>query len=464
MKSRFDNRLAICMVIAVLTCVIVLAAPVTALKVVGSIYKGTASPGQTVVFPITISTSGGDPSLDMVVDVMGFGQGPDKSYVALAPVSDTSPYSARGFIAIDTPTFHLDPGASKTITATISVPKDAVPGGRYAIISIHSLPTGSGSALVVAAINVPVMMTLNSPGSTPAGMITNVKTGDIVTGQPFTITSSFKNTGNIHYAGTVNNVQVADSTGKPVAQLSTDPTLYSIIPGNTVDFVVNLNSALSPGTYAVTSSISLGGQVLDSKTTTFDVKSNYVAPPKETSVKLTPQNSAVLASSDGRITISFPAGAVLSDVTVTLKPFSLDQLPGLPADSKAAGTCFEVDGLTGLLSKDATVNVKYSSSDLDTAGGDTSKLVLARYDQADGQWSKLQTSLSSDTTTLSATTNRFSTWAVLATSTPAAQGTTSAGGKTGGFLGGILAPDITTVLLSLGLMVVIFGMWKRKKD
>jgi hypothetical protein len=37
---------------------------------------------------------------------------------------------------------------------------------------------------------------------------------------------------------------------------------------------------------------------------------------------------------------------------------------------------------------------------------------------------------------------------------------TPAGGKTGG----ILALDVTPVLLSLGVMVVIFGMWKREKD
>ncbi len=457
MKPRYANRLAICMVIAVLACLIVLPVPVAALKVVGSIYKGTVSPGQTVIFPITISTSGSEPPMDMLADVMGFGQSPDKSYTALAPVSDTSPYSARSYISIDNRSFHLDPGTSKTITATISVPANVGPGGRYAIISIHSQPKGSGSALVVAAINIPVMMTIDSPGLTQTGMITDLKTGDIVAGQPLAIITSFKNTGNIHYANTVNDVQVTDSSGKNIARLSTDPTIFSIIPGNTVDYVVNLNAALSPGTYTMISNISLkDGPLLNSKTSSFEVKSSYIAPPQEASVTLTPQNSGVLASSDGRISISFPAGAVISDIAVTLKPFSLNQLPTIPADAKAGGTCFEVDGLSGLLSKDATINVKYSSTDLDAAGGDASKLVLARYDQSDSTWTLLPTSVNTDTTTLSATTNRFSIWAVMASSAQV----TPAGGKTGG----ILALDVTPVLLSLGLMVVIFGMWKREKD
>jgi hypothetical protein len=182
--------------------------------------------------------------------------------------------------------------------------------------------------------------------------------------------------------------------------------------------------------------VSLGdGTVLDSKTTTFDVKSSYVAPLKVTSITLTPQDPAVLASSDGVTTISFPAGAVISDVTVTLKPFSLDNLPSLPAGAKAGSTCFRIDGLTGLLSKDATVSVKYSDADLAAAGGDASKLVLARYDQSDSTWTLLKTDVNKDTTTLSATTNRFSTWAVLASS---AKGTQT-GGQPGDFLGPLLS-------------------------
>jgi hypothetical protein len=457
MKPQYTNRLAICIIIALLVCLIVLPVPVAALKVVGSIYKGTVSPGQTVIFPVTISTSGDESPVDMVVDVMGFGQSPDKSYKALAPASDTGPDSARSYISIDRPSFHLDPDTSKTITATISVPADAGPGGRYAIISIHSQPNTAGSALVVAAINIPVMITIDSPGQIQTGMITDLKTGDIIAGQPLAIITSFKNTGNIHYANTVNHVQVTDSSGEQIAGLSTDPTIFSIIPGNTVDYVVNLKTALSPGTYTMTSNITLkDGTLLDSKTSSFEVKSSYVAPPQEASVTLTPQNSAELSSSDGRISISFPAGAVISDVTVTLKPISLNQLPGIPEDAKAGGTCFEIDGLSGLLSKDATISVKYSSADLDAAGGDASKLVLARYDQSDSTWTLLQTSVKTDTTTLSATTNRFSTWAVMASSPQ--------GNRAGGKTGGILALDVTPILLSLGLMVVIFGMWKREKE
>jgi hypothetical protein len=195
------------------------------------------------------------------------------------------------------------------------------------------------------------------------------------------------------------------------------------------------------------------GTVLDTKTATFDVKSTYIAPPKETSITLTPQDTAVLASSDNVTIISFPAGAAIADVTVTLKPFALENLPTLPAGAQAGGTCFEVDGLSGLLSKDATISVRYSDADLAVAGGDASKLVLARYDSSDNKWTLLNTNVNRDTTTLSATTNRFSTWAVVTTSSPLA-------GRSG-----IPAPlDATPALLSLGLIVVIFGVGKRGED
>ena len=293
MKLSYDNRLAICAVIAILACLIILPVPAGALKVIGSIYKGTVSPGQTVIFPITVSTDPTDPSMNMVVSVMGFGQNPDMSYIGLAQSSDTSPYSARNYISIDSSAFHLDPGASKTINATISVPSNAGPGGGYAIISIHSQPQGSGSALVVTAINVPIMLTIGSSGLTQTGMITGLTTGDIVAGQPITITTAFENTGNNRYTDTFNNVTVTDGSGKQIAQLSANPTPFSIIPGNTVDYVVNLNTPLSPGTYTMQSTVSINnGALLDSKTSTFEVKSAYVAAPQEAGITLTPQNSA----------------------------------------------------------------------------------------------------------------------------------------------------------------------------
>ncbi len=408
------NRYYPLLLMGVLIFLVLCPGPASAINVAGAKYMETVNAGDTVTHLITVSTKATDPSMDIVIDVLGFGQTAGKSYSSLSEAEDPSPYSARKFITLDTGSFHLNPGESKKITAKIVIPNNAGDGGRYAMISLHNAPSGEGTTAYITAIAVPVMITIAKSKILQQGTITSIKVGEIVTTQPLKITTSLQNTGNIHYYQTKNTVTLLDSGGNVLGTASTDPSVFAIIPTYTVNYDVTFDKSLSPGTYGVKSEVSLeDGTILDSKTSTFEVKNSYLAPLAETSVTLTPQNSAVMASPDGRITISFPAGAVINDLTVTLKPFSLNQLPTLPTDAKAGTTCFQINGLSGILSKDATISVKYSDADLAVAGGDASKLVLARYDQSDRKWTLLKTSVNKDTMTLSATTNRFSTWAVM---------------------------------------------------
>jgi len=449
------NRFYPVLFMGIMIILVICTYPASAINVGGAKYMDTVKAGDTVIHMITVSTQATDPPMDIVVDVWGFGQTETMSYSSLSAADDTSPYSARKFITLDTGSFHLDPGDTKKITATITIPNDVGSGGRYAIISLHNAPSGSGTTAYVTAIAVPVMITIANSNLQQKGSITDVKAGEIVTGQPLRITTSLKNTGNVHYYDTKNTVTVSDSSGNVLGTVSTTPSVYAIIPTYIVNYVVTLDKALSPGTYRVKSEVSLGdGTVLDTKTATFDVKSNYVAPPTEEGITLTPQDAAVLVSSDNVTTISFPAGAVIADVAVSLKAFSRANLPTLPAGLKAGGTCFQVDGLSGLLSKDATISVRYSDADLAAAGGDVSKLILARYDTSDSKWTLLNTNVNRDTNTLSATTNRFSTWAVVATSSS----------YTGGKSGSSAPLDTPPVLLSLGLIVIIFSLGKRGKN
>ena len=167
------------------------------------------------------------------------------------------------------------------------------------------------------------------------------------------------------------------------------------------------------------------GTVLDNKTIPFEIKSTYVVPSEDATLTLTPKSPAVLKTTDGRFIVDFPAGAVLSDAIVTLRPFNKDNLPPAPSGAKLGATTFRIDGLTGLLSKDATVVVKYSSADLEAAGSDVSKLTLARYDDSDGKWTIVPTTIDKNALTLTATTNRFSIWVVMVTSGEPAGGTGS---------------------------------------
>ena len=97
-----------------------------------------------------------------------------------------------------------------------------------------------------------------------------------------------------------------------------------------------------------------------------------------------------------------------------LQSYPPEQLPAPPAGSKLGTTCFRVDGLTGLLLKEAKITVRYSSVDLDRAGGEASRLQLARWDEASNKWVVFQTTVDKDSMTLTTTSNQFSLWAVMA--------------------------------------------------
>lgn len=415
MKNGKEIWKTIC-IVAVFV-LILLPSGASAIGVSGAKYMGTISPGETVIHEIAVSVTADEKPSDIAIDVMGFGQTTDQSYIRLSSADDKSSYSARTFISIDNSSIHLEPGSVKTVKATITLPKDVGSGGRYAIIYVHAIP--KAGQFVTTAINIPVLITVG--GSTPseAGSITGLNVGDVVIGQPLTVTTSLKNTGNLHYYHTVNAVTIIDQNGNNIANSSTVPSTSAIIPGGIVEFVVNPDITNLPiGTYTVNSKVMLeNGKILDEKTTTFSVQKNYIPPLTEVKISLSPANAGKLASSDGRYSISFPQGAVLGDAVVTLKPHSKDQLKAAPDGAKFGATSFEITGLTGLLNKDATIQVKYSEDDVTASGGDVSKLKLAYLDAAQNKWIILPTQVDSSNQLLTTTTNHLSIWAVMVAST-----------------------------------------------
>jgi hypothetical protein len=392
------------------------AVPVLAIGVSGAKYMENISPGGTAVHTMTVGIGADEEPTDVLVEVMGFGQSRDKGYTTLDPAIDLSPYSARSFITLDKNTIHLEPGIKQNVNANITIPKNVGAGGRYAIIYIHALP-GVGKSFTTA-IMVPILITASGTALAETGSITDLEVSDVTIGQPITVTTTLKNTGNYHYYRTVNEVLLTDASGNIIAHNSTPPSAYAIIPGNTVGFTIQPDVKNLPlGTYTVNSKVLLeDGRVLDNKTTTFAVKTNYIPPPTESSIKLTPGSAGTLISPDGRYSVSFPQGSVLGDVNVTLKPYSRDRLQPSPAGATPGATSFEITGLSGLLSKDATVRVAYSADDLSAAGGDPSKLKLSYYDTAKNEWTMLPTQVNTQDMTLTTTTNHLSVWAVMITS------------------------------------------------
>jgi hypothetical protein len=417
MRAIFQKSFTMTIVIpALLFLMLVGSASVSALSVSGAKYMNSIPPGGTDIQKMTVGIGADEDPTDVMVEILGFGQTKDLVYTTLIPINDRSPYSARTFITLDTNTIHLEPGAKKEVTATITLPKNVGAGGRYAIIYIHAIP-GKGKSFTTA-VNVPVLVTVSGSPPTEAGSITRLDVGNVTIGQPISIITSFKNTGNYHYYHTVNVVTLTKTNGNIIARNSTTPSVYAIIPGNSVEFTVKPDvKDLPAGTYTVNSKIILeSGHVLDEKNTTFELKESYIPPPTESSVTLSPGSPGTLTSPDGRYSVVFPQGAVLGDVVVVLKPYSRDNLHPAPEGARLGTTCFEITGLSGLLSKNATVRVTYSANDLAEAGGDASRLKLSYWDSAQGTWVILSTQLTTQDLKLTATTNHLSIWAILISS------------------------------------------------
>ena len=257
------------------------------LGVTGSLLDVIMPSGTTYVHSMTV-TDGFDYALDMQVEARGLGQGLDGSYIPLTSGEDHSPYSALGYIAhIDIPSFHLEPGDSQVVNATLNAPSDAAPGTRYACIYIFSQATGGGQVGIAVAAIVPIVV--NVPGSeqTQTGQITALNVSQLKSGQPIEISTTFANSGNYYYKAE-NQVVIRNEAGEVVADNSTDLTSSSIIPTFSRLFAVDLvptdpAKGMPAGQYSVESRVMLeDGTLLASTTTGLTVPPGYKPPTPET--------------------------------------------------------------------------------------------------------------------------------------------------------------------------------------
>jgi hypothetical protein len=378
--------------------------------------KVDVAPGETITHQMRLQLGEQDQAMDIAVDVMGFGVSTEGAIQAITAEEDTSPYSARSFITVNNSLFHLDPGKSQDITATISVPSDVGEGGRYAIIYIHQQqPAGSGSTGSISAFNIPVLLTVK--GSTPVhtGKITSLITGEVVSGEAVDIFTMFQNTGNHHYK--VKGVAIVkNAEGQTLDTIYVPVTDSPVLPGTLRELKATFipKGELATEDYTISSEVMLeDGSLLDEASSTLKVETPYTPPPAASDIKLTPSSASTLETEDGRISINFPQGAAVAPVDVSLRNYPVDQIPSTPSYINPTSTCFRVDGLIGVLAKQATVTVKYTNSDLGKAGGDASRLRLALWDEGNSRWTLLKTNVDAGAMILSASSNQMGTWAIV---------------------------------------------------
>jgi len=415
-KWQAKNYFVKCSLLGILFFISIFTSSAAGLHFEGLKYAGEVSAGETVVHQMALSLGNGESATDITVEVLGFGQAPNKQYIGLNSSEDLSPYSAHDFITLDKKTFHIEPGEKVPFTATIKLPEDSGSGGRYALLNVYTKPErGEAQVGVSTAVMVPVMLTISDTELIETGKITNLSVGDVVVGQPIIVTTTLENTGNHHYYSAWNEITVENEAGTLVANSSTKPSIYAIIPTNSVNFETKIEQALPVGTYTVHSKMRLeDGTVLDEKSTTFEVEKEYIPPFKEVSLLISAGEEAILKTDNDRCAIHFPQGAIVSRVKLTLKPGDLKRLAEAPEAYELGVTCLAIEGLQGLLAKDAQLKVQYLEEDLNIAGGNPSKLNLAYWDGGLREWVLVPTVLDEKKSTLTANTKRLGDWVIVA--------------------------------------------------
>ena len=237
----------------------------------------SVAPGGTATTEITLHA---DSAQDVTLEADGLSQEPDGSFQGLAATDDKSPFSARSMMTVTPDKFQIPAGGSQTVKVSVSVPKGAGDGARYAIVDVTGVPVSGQSVGIGVRLGVSSVITLSDTKQTRTGKITDLTINQGIPGQPLPVTATLVTTGNSHFGAAPNLVNtsatVRDSRGKVVVSGRITMTGNSVVPTFGRQFSIPLGTSrpLDNGTYQVEVGASLqDGNVLDRETLQFDVSS-----------------------------------------------------------------------------------------------------------------------------------------------------------------------------------------------
>ncbi|HEY8886065.1 MAG TPA: hypothetical protein VIM31_01015 [Candidatus Microsaccharimonas sp.] len=164
------------------------------------------------------------------------------------------------------PDFSLKAHETKTITAVITVPANAEPGGHYGVIRFSGTsPTLNGTGVGLSA-SAGTLFLIRVAGNVTEKLdlatfeaTTNSKPSSLFEYGPITFLTRFQNTGNVHVqpSGTI---LVEDIFKNKVASLDINSEKGNILPSSTRRFESALNQKWLFGRYTATTTVGYGTQ------------------------------------------------------------------------------------------------------------------------------------------------------------------------------------------------------------
>lgn len=175
----------------------------------------------------------------------------------------------------------LNPGESKNVKYTISIPNDASAGAYYGALTFRAVPANVAESEkigneVALTANVASLVLVEVPGETTEqiqissikALGENGKSGSFFTVAPKTSAITIKNLGN-SFAKPFGTITVSDMGGKQVYSYEINNTTprSNILPKTSRVFKDEIKNVNKPGRYTITANVSFGtgGEVISQK-------------------------------------------------------------------------------------------------------------------------------------------------------------------------------------------------------
>jgi hypothetical protein len=214
-------------------------------------YNFEINPGGTLDAKIILKNLNPD-DLNYVAEVEGFTQTSDEG--APSFTSDIDPNTVTSIKSWFT--FGVDgkgtilPGMEKEIAFTVTVPKDAEPGGHYAAVfgrQVKDLAVGSNEVGVTSRVGTLVLISVPGKVTNGAEIIEFIAPKYVWSG-PMSFSMKVKNTGSVHYDA------IGSFLVEPLLSKASNFELakHTILPGGTRNFQKNWPSKYPFGYFKVT--------------------------------------------------------------------------------------------------------------------------------------------------------------------------------------------------------------------
>lgn len=179
-------------------------------------------------------------------------QGESGSPAFVEPQNDLGTWMVTG-----EPFLKLSPGQQKVVPFTVNIPKNAEPGGHFAVIFWGNSPTGSNNGVSVGAkTGVLVLLSVNGDVKEEAGLL-NFNTIDkqfFYNTLPVSFEYRFKNDGGDRIKPT-GEITIRDTVFFPAEYLDANPAEGNVLPNSTRKIKVDWVKYERPSDYTVPNNI-----------------------------------------------------------------------------------------------------------------------------------------------------------------------------------------------------------------